>query len=55
MNIVSVIFIWFGSALVFTFALCWAARETIPQPGCLDEAPPSGNSGKPSHSTSTNL
>jgi hypothetical protein len=55
MNIVSMVFIWFGSAMLFTFALCWAARGPIPQPGFPDEALPSGSSDNPSQSIPTNL
>jgi hypothetical protein len=54
MNIESMVYIWLGLALLFTFALCRAATGTIPKPGVPDKSQASGGSGnKPRSNTFT--
>jgi hypothetical protein len=37
MNIGSMVFIWLGLGLLFTFALCRAASGAMPKPGFPDK------------------
>ncbi len=38
----SMVFLWFGLAMLWTFALCWAASGPLPKPnflGCNSDFP----------------